>query len=130
VSAREDNAQVIWDELVAVHPAGLTINDLAYRTGLTYSQVHYALGLIRQVFQEQHGQPFICEPGTNRYKLPDYWVEDRDYLNLRSRVILSQVLNLERNIAAAETKWGPTKPIRNVKRDLKRLREDLADLRV
>jgi hypothetical protein len=130
MAPREVNAQLVWDGLVAVHPRGLTIGDLARRTGLTYSQAHYALGLVRSVFQEMHGQPIVCEPGTNRYMLPDDWSDDRIYLNYRTRVMLAQVLNLERNIAAAEMKWGPTRPIVRVKRDLKRLREDLRDMRV
>src|SRR5438046_2783673 len=118
MAARQDNAQLIWDALVKVAPRGLTIRELSRATGLNYIQAHYALGLVRQVFMEMYSQPLVCEPGTNRYALPEEWPEERRYLNFRTRVLLSQVLNLERGIAASETKWGSTPQIARIRRDL------------
>lgn len=126
---RQDSAQILWNALAAVAPKGLTKWQLRQTTGLTEGQFNYALAYIRDYLLVNNSQPLAVDKGWPwTYRLPDSWLEQRPYVNFRAGILLTMAQRLTNAVTASDGKWPNDPQIRLIRRDLRRLVEDLEDL--
>lgn len=99
-----DSAQIVWNALANAMEAGergLTKQQIREVTGLSYSQITYALNYIDDVLQLREGRPRAYHPYWRVYTLSGTWAEHRPYIDVRWKSILTQMKRQEQNLTAS-----------------------------
>ncbi len=134
MSKAQDNAVALLDYGM-MHPAGFLLSEAEIHTGLTYMQLANAANVIRNAAPE-FGWTLVAEPTGSRggwlYRLARIYDDGREWVAIRSGAIETQLATLENSLAAlsANTDGRTTggKTARRIMRQVKFLREELADL--
>lgn len=129
---RADSAQRVWNVLVENLDEEFSLDreEIATRAGLTYTQVTYALGFVRDFTMESERRELVCmwQNGRWCYWLPEDWHDWAAYVDLRFRTLYTQVKRLESGAHAAGDHHGRRiKQLRLTERTITRLREDLEE---
>jgi hypothetical protein len=123
-----ESAQIVWDELKAAGPDGLTFREILSRTNLSRGQVLYGFRLIKDVLMEANKQPLSYNHTTYRYSLPPEWHEVGEYVNFRVAGILTMIRRVESVANASALKWQDETLIQDVVTRVRLLRRDLETL--
>lgn len=124
---RHVSAQMAYDALKA-NPSGLDWYSWARAAGLASSQLSYAQGLLREVLQTANGEPLIWKDSAGVYKLAQTKPELDIYLVWRFKSLTTMLYRIEQTMIAGRAKFGKTRMGKITLRDMKRVREDVADL--
>lgn len=123
---REDCAIEVWIALETVQDGGLSLVELAKKTGLTVNQVKAGLREINHVKQLANEQPIMVNPDGWRYVLPEYYPDLLPWTINRIHDLLTRLEAERVRILAAKAKW-PESVGRDIPKLIDRLMEDMTD---
>lgn len=122
------NAEAIFDLLSDSPRTGWTKRELVEELGVGDQAFDTAMAYLKDIFQEEKGQPIVYDPRSHRYRFAGSTGEARDYATWILKRLLTHTRRHAHFTKAVEERWPDSRRVKRIARHQEILADDIEDL--